>query len=82
MFLFSLGMSLFFLLTAGGIVAVDQQGRRLSFGDSVPAFRTVDLPGDKTALEIRLLGRETQVDITKIDKFWNFLLDFSCIPHS
>lgn len=81
-FWISLGVSLFLLLTAAGLITVDYQGRRLSFGDDDPPFRAVDMPGGRTELEIKVLGLEKRVDITEIDKFWNLFLDFSCIPHS
>lgn len=80
-FLFSLGLSLFLLLTALGIVTVDYQGRRLSFGDNTPPFHVTDKPGGGTELEIRVLGTKTELDITKFDEMWKFLCDFSCIPH-
>ncbi len=80
-FLLSLGISLFLLLTAAGLVAVDWQGRSLSFGDDDPPFRVVDGPGDKTELEVKLLGAEGRVDITKLNDFFDFLCDFGCIPH-
>lgn len=80
-FWFSLGISLFLFLTAAGLVAVDCQGRRLSFGDDTPPFQTVGIGNGRTALEIRLLGAETRVDVTGIHDFLNFLLDFGCIPH-
>lgn len=78
----SLGISLFLLLIVAGLVTVDYQGRRLSFGDDDPPLHTVDMPGGRTELEIKLLGLEKRVDITEIDKFWNLFLDFSCIPHN
>ncbi len=81
-FLYSLGFSLFLLLTVAGLLTVDYQGRRLSFGDSDLPFEKQDLPGGKTELQIKLLGLEKRVNITEIDKFYNFLLDFSCIPHN
>ncbi len=81
-FLFSLGISLFLLITAAGIVTVDAQGRRLTFGDDIPPLRTVSETSDKTVLEIRLLGHEGQVDVTKAEEIWKFLLDFCCIPHN
>ena len=81
-FLYSLGFSLFLLLTVAGLLTVDYQGRRLSFGDSDLPFEKQDLPGGKTELQLKLLGLEKRVNITEIDKFYNFLLDFSCIPHS
>lgn len=80
-FLFSLGFSLFLLLTAAGLLAVDYQGRRLSFGDDDLPFQTTELPNGRTALQIKVLGAEEQIDITPLEKFYHFLLDFSCIPH-
>ncbi len=81
-FFYSLGISLFLLLIVAGLLMVDYQGRRLSFGDGDLPFEKKDMPGGKTEVQIKLLGLEKRVDITKIDKFCNFLLDFSCIPHS
>ncbi len=81
-FFYSLGISLFLLLTVAGLLTVDYQGRRLSFGDNDLPFEKLDMPGGKTELQIKLLGLEKRVNITEIDKFCNFLLDFSCIPHS
>ncbi len=80
-FLFSLGASLFLLITVLGIATVDYQGRRLSFGDDTLPLHVEDRPGGGTDLEVKLLGIDKRVDITKIDEFWNFLLDFGCIPH-
>lgn len=80
-FLFTLGLALFVLIAAAGIVMVDWQGRSLSFGDSAPPFQVEDKPGGGKELDIKLLGREEQVDITGLDNFFNFLCDFSCIPH-
>ena len=80
-FLFSLGISLFLLLTAAGLLAVDYQGRRLSFGDDDLPFQTTELPNGRTALQIKVLGAEGEVDITGLEKIYHFLLDFSCIPH-
>lgn len=75
-------MTLFLLLTAAGLIAVDSRGRQLTFGEEAPAFRKISLPAGKTGLEIRLFGQETTVDITKMDEFFGFLLDFGCIPHN
>lgn len=77
----SLGMSLSLLLAVGGIVVVDYQGRRLSFGDDTPPFRVADKPGNRVELEMDLLGVEKAWDVTGIDEFWKFLCDFGCIPH-
>ncbi len=81
-FWLSLGISLFLLMAAAGFVAVDYQGRRLSFGDSDLPLQTMDMPEGRTELKIKLFGVEKEVDITEIDKFWKLFLDFSCIPHS
>lgn len=81
-FLCTLGFCLFFFLTAAGLLTVDQEGRRLSFGDQAPALQTVEKPGGKQDLQIRFWGRETEVDITWLAKSWDFFLDFTCIPHS
>ncbi len=81
MFLCSLGVSMFFLLTALGLATVDYQGRRLSFGDSTPPIHVEDKPGGGAELEIKLLGLDKRVDVTKLDEFWDFLCDFGCIPH-
>ena len=80
-FYFSLGFSLFLLLTAAGLLTVDYQGRRLSFGDSDLPFQTTALPNGRTALQIKVLGAEGEIDITELEKIYHFLLDFSCIPH-
>ena len=80
-FLFSLGISLFLFLTAAGLLTVDYQGRRLSFGDDDLPFQKTALPNGGTALQIKLLGAEEQFDITPLENFYKFLLDFSCIPH-
>ena len=80
-FLLSLGFSLFLLLTAAGLLAVDYQGRRLSFGDDDLPFQTTAMPNGRTALQIKALGLEESIDITALEKIYHFLLDFSCIPH-
>ncbi len=80
-FLFSLGLALFFLIAFTGIVMVDWQGRSLSFGDTSPPFQIEDRPGGGKELDVKLLGREAQVDITGLGNFFNFLCDFCCIPH-
>ena len=80
-FLFSLGISLFLLLTAAGLLTVDYQGRRLSFGDDDLPFQKTPLPGGRTALQIKVMGTEEKIDITELEKIYHFLLDFSCIPH-
>ena len=80
-FYFSLGLSLFLLLTTAGLLTVDYQGRRLSFGDTDLPLQTAQRPGGRTALQIKAMGAEGEIDITGLEKIYHFLLDFSCIPH-
>lgn len=80
-FLISLGTALFLLLTAAGFITVDYQGRRLSFGDDALPLEVVDKPGGGKELDVRLMGLETQVDVTVLSDFFDFLCDFGCIPH-
>lgn len=80
-FLCSLGVTLCVLILVLGLFVVDYQGRRLSFGDAALPLETAAAPGGKTWLTLRAFGREGRVDITWLEKIWNFFLDFSCIPH-
>ena len=80
-FYFSLGLSLFLLMTTAGLLTVDYQGRRLSFGDTDLPLQTKALPNGRTALQVKVLGTEGEIDITGLEKIYHFLLDFSCIPH-
>ena len=80
-FLCSLGVTLCVLILLFGLIAVDYQGRRLSFGDTeLPLEKAVTADG-KTQLTVRAFGLQGSFDITELEKFWNFFLDFSCIPH-
>lgn len=79
-FWLSFGISLSVLIFVLGIVFVDYQGRRLSFGDASPPVYA-ERRDDRTELKIKLLGAEHEMDITQIDKFWKLFLEFSCIPH-
>ncbi|RKJ39974.1 hypothetical protein D7X94_10125 [Acutalibacter sp. 1XD8-33] len=74
------GLGLFVFLTGAGFLAVDYQGRKLSFGDSDPLAK-VDRLGPHTELTVKAFGREKSWDITRLDKAWEFLCDFGCIPH-
>lgn len=76
----SMGVSLAVMIFVFGIISVDYQGRRLSFGDTALPLQKV-YSSSGVALEINLLGVKKTLDITKIDKFWKLFLDFSCIPH-
>lgn len=80
-FLCSLGVTLCILILVIGLVTVDYQGRRLSFGDTAPPLEKAVSPDGGTRLFMRAFGLEGSLDITWFEKFWNFFLDFSCIPH-
>lgn len=80
-FLCSLGVTLCVLILVFGLITVDYQGRRLSFGDAdLPLEKAVAADG-KTRLTVRAFGLQGSFDITELEKFWHFFLDFSCIPH-
>lgn len=80
-FLMAFTITLCVLILTAGMIAVDYQGRKLSFGDDTPPF-SVHREEDRTELAIRLFGVNQELDITKIDEFWRFLCDFGCLPHS
>ena len=77
----SLGISLFVFLTAAGCVAVDYQGRKMTFGDSRPPLEVVRLPGGQARLEARLFGAQGSWDVTGLDRALGFVCDFLCLPH-
>lgn len=79
-FWFALGMGLFVFGTAVGLVVVDYQGRRLSFGDSTPPI-SLDRQANPPQLHIKAFGVEESWDATKIREAMDFLCDFGCIPH-
>lgn len=74
------GIGLFVFLTGAGLLAVDYQGRKLSFGDSAPLAK-VDRFGPRTELTVKAFGREKSWDISGLDKVWEFVCEFGCIPH-
>lgn len=80
-FWFGLGMGMFVFLTGAGFLAVDYQGRKLSFGDDTPLAK-VDRLSTRTELTVKAFGREGCWDVTRLDEVWRFLCDFSCIPHT
>ena len=80
-FLCSLGVTLCILILVIGLITVDYQGRRLSFGDTAPPLEKTVAPDGGAWLAVRAFGLEGQLNITWLEKFWNFFLDFSCIPH-
>lgn len=79
-FWLGLGLGMFVFITSAGLLAVDYQGRKLSFGDSTPLAK-VDRLGSRTELTVKAFGREACWDVTGLDEVWRFICDFSCIPH-
>lgn len=80
-FLLGLGLGLFVLLTAAGVLTVDYQGRKLSFGDAVPLARVEKSPS-RVELTVKAFGRERSWDVTGLERAWRFILDFGCIPQA
>ena len=78
-FWFSLGLGLFVFLTAAGLLAVDYQGRKLSFGDSTPPV-VLDRQQDPPQLPVKAFGVEESWDATGLENFLDFLCDFGCLP--
>lgn len=78
-FWFSLGMGLFVFLTGAGLLAVDYQGRRLSFGDSTPLV-LLDRQGETPRLRVKAFGIEDSWDAAGLDQALQFLYDFGCLP--
>ena len=79
-FWFGLGIGLFIFLTGAGLLTVDYQGRKMSFGDTAPLAQ-LERFSERTELTVKAFGREESWDITPLDKLWGFLCDFSCLPH-
>ena len=75
-----LGLGLFVFLLGAGLLAVDYQGRKLSFGDSTPLAQ-VDRHGGATELTVKAFGHEKAWDMTELSRIWEMICEFSCIPH-
>lgn len=75
-----LGIGLFVFLTGFGLLAVDYQGRKMSFGDSTPVAR-VERKDDRAALTVKAFGQEKTWDITRLDQAWQFFLEFTCLDN-
>lgn len=78
-FWFSLGLGLFVFLTGAGLLVVDYQGRKLSFGDDTPPL-ALDRQADPPQLRVKAFGVEESWDAASIDKLLDFLCDFGCLP--
>lgn len=79
-FWFGLGIGLFMFITAAGLLVVDYQGRKLSFGDSTPPV-SLDRQSDPPRLRVKAFGVEESWDASKIKEAMDFLCDFGCLPH-
>ncbi len=79
-FWFALAIGLFVFITAAGLVVVDYQGRRLSFGDTVPPL-SLDRQSAPPRLRVKVFGAEADFDATSLDRAIDFICDFGCIPH-
>lgn len=78
-FWFGLGLGLFVFMTGAGLLAVDYQGRKLSFGDATPLVR-VDRQPSRTQLTVKAFGQEKTWDVTRADQALEFLGEFFCLP--
>ena len=79
-FWFGMGIGLFVFVTLAGLVVVDYQGRKLSFGDSTPPV-SLDRQSNPPQLRLKAFGVEESWDATKIKEAIDFLCDFGCLPH-
>ena len=73
-FWLGLGLGLF-------VLTVDDQGRRLSFGDAVPLARVEKSP-NRVELTVKAFGQERTWDVTRLERVWQFILEFGCIPQA
>lgn len=74
------GFGMFVFITGAGLLAVDYQGRKLSFGDDTPIMQ-VDRTEYRTELTVKAFGHRDTWDVTGLDRAWEFVCDFGCIPH-
>lgn len=74
------GIGMFVFLTSVGLLTVDYEGRRLSFGDDTPIAQVEKGPY-RTELTVKAFGHRRTWDVTELDRAWGFLCDFMCIPH-
>ena len=74
------GIGMFVLITGLGLLKVDYEGRKLSFGDDTPVAE-VERTAYSTELKVKAFGRKGTWDVTGLDRAWEFICDFGCIPH-
>lgn len=69
------------LMLVVGLITVDYQRRRMSFGEQILPVSILHGEGEKTTLRLRFFEVDTGVDITLLKNFFDFCCDFCCIPH-
>lgn len=70
------------LVLCAGILLVDYNGRKLSFGDDSPVFRVTEYADGTANLLVNAFGEIKEYEITKIREIYVKILDFCCIPHN
>ncbi|MGN0479578.1 MAG: hypothetical protein ACI4GO_09100 [Hominenteromicrobium sp.] len=80
-FLISFVCTVLALLLLLGMLAVDAEGRRLSFNDTSPAVELVYNADGTADLLIHAFSLNRRVRVTGLVKMWHFIADFFCIPH-
>jgi len=81
---FAMAFSITFcmLLLCIGLLLVDYQGRKLSFGDDSPVFQVTEYSDGTSNLLVNAFGEIKEYEITKLREIYNKILDFCCIPHN
>lgn len=80
-FLISFVSTVLVLLLFFGMLAVDAEGRRLSFGDTAPPFEVAYNTDGTAELKINAFSLDKSVPVTGLVRSWHFVADFLCIPH-
>ncbi len=79
-FVISFLLTLLAALLILGILAVDTEGRRLSFNDDSPAFEIVYGMNDSARLRVNAFSWGREFAFTWPVRVWHFVADFFCIP--
>lgn len=80
-FMVSFVSTVLVLLLFIGMLAVDAEGRRLSFNDTSPAVEVVYNADGTARMQINAFSIDRSVNVTGLVKAWHFVADFFCIPH-
>lgn len=80
-FMISFISTVLVLLLFIGMLAVDAEGRRLSFNDTSPAVEVVYNADGTAEMQINAFSIDRSVNVTGLVKTWHFVADFFCIPH-